>query len=219
MNRNTVAGSTLATLVLGVSLLRIAGPTSQLPVSSTVAAAPYAPATLSRGTAKPVPKETGIEQEGPWRASQGHYAGMFPNGACPTEAVGAFDRRYGASGKPTRQEAATVSAGQRQLWCIPEGEHVRAMIAILPDPVNSHLALFFDRTVEAIQLAAQDELYVVDRYWLPWDVSPPRTDRVDYNSLQAAISRRREKEKQPGLLLFRWNRSPEEAKKKRMASV
>ncbi len=71
------------------------------------------------------------------------------------------------------------------------------MIAIVPDPVHSHMALVFDRSVEALQLAAQSMNYVIDDYWLPWptgnDGSRPSTR--DQN----------EKEAYPGLVMFRWN--------------
>jgi hypothetical protein len=73
------------------------------------------------------------------------------------------------------------------------------MIAIVPDPVHSHLSLVFDRTVEALQLSAESMNYVVDRYWLPW-----QPEVTGSNPPQEAKDNS-EKEKQPGLLLFRWN--------------
>jgi hypothetical protein len=99
------------------------------------------------------------------------------------------------------------------------------MIAIAPDPAHTHLSLLFDQTVEAIQLAAQSENYVVDRYWLPWDLGP-KTDWADYDSVQSASQDQKEKEEQPGLLLFRWNgkqekpegkqKKPEKGKQKKL---
>ena len=35
------------------------------------------------------------------------------------------------------------------------------MVALLPDPVHTHLALMFDRTIEAIEEALQDEHYML----------------------------------------------------------
>jgi hypothetical protein len=46
--------------------------------------------------------------------------------------------------------------------------NVTAIIAIVPDPVHTHLALAFDRTVDAILQAATDNNYVSSYYWLPW---------------------------------------------------
>ncbi len=41
--------------------------------------------------------------------------------------------------------------------------------AIVPDPRHTHLALQFDRTVDAIEEAAGDEGYIYDRDIMPWD--------------------------------------------------
>jgi hypothetical protein len=84
------------------------------------------------------------------------------------------------------------------------------MIAVIPDPVHSHLALRFDRAIDAIELAAESMGFVLDRYWLPWDLDP-KTDWIDYESFQAAQKNRDRKERQPGLLMFRWNAEPEKA--------
>src|SRR5215471_4079364 len=47
------------------------------------------------------------------------------------------------------------------------------IIATLPDPLHTHFSLSFDRSVEAIQQAAQDEDYDYDSSWLPWEVEEP----------------------------------------------
>lgn len=43
------------------------------------------------------------------------------------------------------------------------------IIAIVPDPRHTHLALQFDRTVDAIEEAAGNEGYIYDRDIMPWD--------------------------------------------------
>ena len=56
-------------------------------------------------------------------------------------------------------------------WGFPVGAgqvDVTAIIATVPDPVHTHLALAFDRTVAAILQAASDGDYVSSYYWLPW---------------------------------------------------
>ena len=45
---------------------------------------------------------------------------------------------------------------------------VKFVIALAPDPIHTHLSGYFDRTMDAIQAAAQDEQYVYDSSWLPW---------------------------------------------------
>ena len=68
-------------------------------------------------------------------------------------------------------EQAAPYSGQ-----LPAG--IRLMIATVPDPRHTHLSLQFDRTLEAIQQAAQDERYTYDSSWLPW-----KTERIEYCSL------------------------------------
>ncbi len=80
-------------------------------------------------------------------------------------------------------------------------KHLRFVIATLPDPLHTHFPLIFDRAAEAIQQAAQDDHYVYDSSWLPWE-----TDRLSYVRLddQDKTDNRREREEdQPGILLFR----------------
>jgi hypothetical protein len=79
------------------------------------------------------------------------------------------------------------------------------VIATLPDPIRTHLALMFDRMAEAIQQAAQDECYSYEASWLPWDDDEEKhllladDDRASY--------RKDLVEAQPGILVFRHNLS------------
>jgi hypothetical protein len=58
----------------------------------------------------------------------------------------------------------------------PSTRTIEAMIALVPDPIHTHLALAFDRTVDTIQQALQDAPavdkaggWVYTSQWLPWD--------------------------------------------------
>jgi hypothetical protein len=80
------------------------------------------------------------------------------------------------------------------------------MIATVVDPTRTHLALAFDRQLEAIMRAAQDSEYVFHDYWLPWRTETPA------ESPDASIQEKREAEgkrraKLPGLLFFRGKES------------
>jgi len=78
---------------------------------------------------------------------------------------------------------------------------IRVMIATVPDPRHTHLSLQFDRALEAVQQAAQDERYTYDSSWLPW-----KTERIEYGSLSdrnADTKESMEREVCPGLILFR----------------
>jgi hypothetical protein len=181
LKRTGAVGSAVGTAVLAVLLLRG-------PALGPSAPSPKVQNGQSRSLAKPGQRKTKpaetkpqpLPEDGPWKASQAHFAGQVE---CPP---------------------SSVNNPRQDVWCIPSKEQVQAMIAIAPDPVNTHMALLFDRSVEALQLAAESKNYVVDRYWLPWDASPQPVWN-DYESYQTGLNDQEEKEKQPGLLLFRWN--------------
>src|SRR6201999_3070295 len=94
-----------------------------------------------------------------------------------------------------------------KLWCIPDKTPVAAMIAAVADPVHSHLALFFDRTIEALQLSGESMKYEMDRYWLPWQMETPGSTTAQTTDAKD----KGEREKQPGLLMFRWNGSVDDS--------
>jgi hypothetical protein len=76
------------------------------------------------------------------------------------------------------------------------------IIATLPDPLHTHLSLIFDRAMEAIQQAAQDEGYLYDSSWLPWETAAdPSYSRLE--DRDKAEERTKRREDQPGVLLFR----------------
>ncbi|HSS47641.1 MAG TPA: hypothetical protein VLX28_01720, partial [Thermoanaerobaculia bacterium] len=60
------------------------------------------------------------------------------------------------------------------------------LIALVPDPVDSGLALSFDQAIKAIQDAYSTAGYLPDRFWLPWKPA----EKLLYRKL-------------PGVLLFR----------------
>jgi hypothetical protein len=172
MTRSGITGSAFVTLLLGGLLLR--APVSMPAPQVAPPPAPSPTATVTADTGQEGQPEE--PQEGPWKASQAHFAGIFTDSECRKK--------------------------EESRWCIPKEARVQAMIALAPDPSHSHMALEFDRTVEAIQLAAQSMDYVADRYWLPWEVSA-KSGWTDYNSLKQEAKHRETKEEQPGLLLFR----------------
>ncbi len=81
------------------------------------------------------------------------------------------------------------------------------VIALMPDPRHTHLALWFDRNIEVIQQAAQDERYTYDSSWLPWPSSGPQPYLLRDQELQEEASEER-RESCPGLLLFRHSVAP-----------
>jgi hypothetical protein len=88
---------------------------------------------------------------------------------------------------------------------------VRFAVATVPNPVSTHLPLFFDRTVEAIQQAAQDNDYSYDASWFPWEDVSQGTNK-DYPLLgdqQKAEELQDIQEAQPGVMVFRRSIGPD----------
>ena len=79
------------------------------------------------------------------------------------------------------------------------------LIASVPDPVSTHLALDFDRALESIILAAGDSKFSFQRHWTPWRTAPEKEPALlaDRKCLEQEDE---ERLKQPGLLAFQdWN--------------
>jgi hypothetical protein len=64
-------------------------------------------------------------------------------------------------GKSVRGRAATK-------YDIPKRYHVEPLVAIVHDPSESSSGYRFDTITNAIQRALEQEHYVLDRYWFPW---------------------------------------------------
>ncbi|MGA2415976.1 MAG: hypothetical protein ABSF59_16095 [Candidatus Sulfotelmatobacter sp.] len=119
----------------------------------------------------------------------GDAKGLVTRGSIKT-LVGQY--LYGNSANPK----STSGSQERTL---PPG--IQFIVATLPDPLHTHLNLQFDRTIEAIQQAAQDEGYTYDSSWLPWkqrtEVYSTRGDETDEDKETL------QRENCPGLILFR----------------
>ena len=227
IKRVGIAGSALGTSLLAMLLFGSpgSGPASLTTSGQTEATSPMAAQGNEKTNTPPkrvsTPKRDAPERTteilrarqvllGPWIASQKHFAGtnrvcppqIYAEYAIPTDTVVTLPN--GTILVTHRSPDPTSKASLNQLWCIPKGQRVRAMISIVPDPLQTHMSLSFDRTVEAIQLAAASSKYVIDRYWLPWDIDQ-KADWIDYDSFKQAIKVQKQKESQPGLLIFRWN--------------
>ncbi len=83
----------------------------------------------------------------------------------------------------------------------PSVQPVNFAVAIVPNPVQTHLPLMFDRQIDAIQTAAQDTGFSYDGSWFPWYHS-----EKSYNSLadqEEAAQHESELQDQPGIMVFR----------------
>ena len=82
----------------------------------------------------------------------------------------------------------------------------RYVLALVPDPLHTNLALDFDRDMEVIQQAAQDEGYTYDSSWLPWQTGNFTSPLPADHQFSAALIKAREA--CPGVLLFRKSAFP-----------
>jgi hypothetical protein len=91
-------------------------------------------------------------------------------------------------------------AVSREFW---DGNlNLNFLIATIPDPERTHLGLDFDRALEAIITAAEDEGFGYDRYWLPWHVThdPGNPDPLKQDILDG---RAEERHRKPGVIILR----------------
>lgn len=205
MNR-TAAGSVVGAVLIGALLLRTPSPVPRSPASE----ARHTQQRASQDKSIPSSEEAKeIPEDGPWKASQDYFGPARP------------DKEECLASEPSAGSSEKVVATQRggiiqirnlrdQLWCIPHDATVQAMIATVPDPVHTRLPLVFDRSIEAIQLAAQAMNYAPDRYWLPWNPQG-EPEWNDFESRQKAEQETEEREEQPGVLMFRWDGKTREA--------
>jgi hypothetical protein len=85
-------------------------------------------------------------------------------------------------------------------------ESIRFVIATVPDPLHTHLNLSFDRLIDAMQQAAQDDGYTYDSSWLPW-----KERAAEYSSREDKISEEKDavsRQLCPGLIIFRRSIQP-----------
>ena len=150
MNRNT--GSTASILAL-VALLFGKGFVS----TGHEPKAP-GPASVLRQT------RANVKGDGPWNASCEYWA--------PARA--AIDPSFEAeNGAPPSAEERKSKCGNDRVgrWGLPGTEvkpDIKALIAVVPDPGRTNMALQFDRTIDALMAAAGDNGYLSSYYWLPW---------------------------------------------------
>src|SRR4029077_20000327 len=88
-------------------------------------------------------------------------------------------------------------------WNVPSGaqQHIKFVIASLPDPVHTHMALLFDRGIESIEGAAQASGYLFSRSWMPWDIST-HNESTDFTVRMAQAHLQEQVETLPGLMIF-----------------
>jgi hypothetical protein len=135
-------------------------------------------------------------RQGPWRATQ-QYFHNTPTGATPkTETC------------LSQPNETCIRAALLNLYGFPADfseRNIRALIATVPDPLHTRMALETDRYFDAIQQAAFQAGWELATQWVPWTVkaeADQKSDSVDAPPYLFDI------EKLPGLLVFRRHFEP-----------
>jgi hypothetical protein len=164
---------------------------------------PGPPSAVESPAANPFPSlATGIC---PLQLDQG---GAVPCGTCPY--LCAADPLEALIKNQFRSELGTDGEYLKKHWNVPQEaqQNVKFVIASLPDPLRTHMALLFDRGIETIQSAAQANGYLFARAWMPWDFST-HIESTDFTVRQAQIEFRNSVESLPGLMIFQKPKSGE----------
>ncbi|MGC2660984.1 MAG: hypothetical protein WA324_23770 [Bryobacteraceae bacterium] len=219
MDTKAAFGASAGILAVVALVLHIAVPkTGTPPAASTVARtgaiadkAGSAPTGTSEGGTAQPPKI-----EGPWLAAQTFFHEEPEGIECPAPTGGSASlpvvgcastadfthlseiescaNDSGCSERLARFFGVANNSGQKPL--------IQYVLATIPDPLHTRLALSTDSSIEAIEKAAFDSHWEFAAQWLPWydgaDLS--EKDPEKRKSQRALV---KEQESQPGLLIFR----------------
>jgi len=85
---------------------------------------------------------------------------------------------------------------------LSKADGVECLLATVPDPFHTRLALLTDQTIEAIRKSAAATEWEFATQWLPWNdtVDPAEADPAKRAQERSDI---RDQEKQPGVVVFR----------------
>jgi hypothetical protein len=91
----------------------------------------------------------------------------------------------------------------RRYFGLTDGERtIEFLIAMVPDPVHTRLAVFTDASIQALQKAAEAAEWEFATQWLPWYDVPDSEEKEGAQRRKDRLDIRNQ-EKQPGLLIFR----------------
>ncbi|MGB6959076.1 MAG: hypothetical protein WBF01_01630 [Candidatus Acidiferrum sp.] len=153
---------------------------------------PGASAPFTQGGEAPgKTKDTKNEKDSPKILYLAKFAGKIE------EFYGVKEAGHGAGANLASYFEALQSTPSRS-----KPEPAQFVIAIFPDPVHTRMGLFFDRSAEALQQAAQMKGFIFDRAIMPWDRTP-LAEPSDLKSRQEELEEQNQREAYPGLLIFR----------------
>ena len=148
-----------------------------------------------------------LPYDGPWIATRHFFAPYEP--APPSVAASSSQAVDFTNPESVRKCADETNCRDRlrRYFGLPQSESERAdeikcVLALVPDPVHTRLALFTDHTIEAIGKGATAADWEFATQWLPWNdtADPNEGDPAKKAQERSEIALQ---EKQPGVLVFR----------------
>jgi hypothetical protein len=141
--------------------------------------------------------------EGPWLATRHFFAPYEQPSSVAVDFKDAADILR-CSGDPQCRPQL------RRYFGLPDTGGVECLLATVPDPLHTRLALFTDHAIDAIRRGAGATNWEFATQWLPWKdtVDPNEADPEKRAKERSGI---RAQEKQPGVLVFRdsdWHKGP-----------
>jgi hypothetical protein len=151
---------------------------------------------------KPAEKEKSGDKSRETSGGHGPYAGDLEDavqgfyGEESGELLAVESGKLGPSAPALREQLAH--------WNVPKPErpNVQFVLALLLDPVHTQLSLSFDRGIETIQQAAQEQGYDFDRATMPWD-NAEHPESSDFQKREQEAQASAAREAFPGLMIFR----------------
>lgn len=125
-------------------------------------------------------------------------------GFCPSEGLQSLIGDFFGPKTKRKVKPEAEKEDLKEHWGVPREfrQSLEFVIAIVPDPVHTHLSLDFDREIDAIQEAVQQDGYLFSRAYTPWEPSDhPEDTRFHVRLQQKAWEA--SKEELPGLMVFR----------------
>jgi len=140
--------------------------------------------------------ETSAPYEGPWLATR-HFFAPY---ASPSPSM-RVDLKNPADILGCLGDASCL-AQLRQLFGVRDDDRVDCLLATVPDPYHTRLALFTDDAIDGIWKGASASGWQFSTQWLPWNDT---VDSKEGDPASRAKQREeiREQEAQPGVLVFR----------------
>ena len=206
MERNGVpvaVGGAVALVAVLLSLFGSKGPSSKQPSQNSLKDQNASELASAPSASNGIVETLARDNSGPWYAfcqefeGDGVSAGTRPLSVQLDEVERTVSDNTGTH-KYSVHQALTGDLKS----CKGPTADLKFLITTLPDPIESHLDLEFDRFIESLTRAAAVRGYSFERYWLPW--RPEQSGVVEETSAKNP-SRYQEslRREQPGLLIYR----------------